>query len=171
MRPNRQTRLTHPDNRLQGSAPQQRPRVVFARDESGGPVTSGRENARVLIVEDDYLVSTEMEAELSAAGYDVVGVAASADEAVRLATRDRPDLVVMDIRLEGARDGIDAAIEIFGANGIRSLFASAYHDPETRRRAEPSAPLGWLAKPYTMTALVSAVRRALEEIGGPQPPD
>lgn len=169
MPPNRQPRLAHSDDRLQAPAPRPQPRVALARDESSGPASSNEAGARVLIVEDDYLVSAEMEAELSAAGYDVVGVAASADEAVRLAARERPHLVVMDIRLEGARDGIDAAIEIFDASGIRSLFASAYHDPETRRRAEPSAPLGWLAKPYTMTSLVAAVRRALQEIDEPEP--
>jgi len=169
MPPNRKPRLAHPDNRLQGPASRPRPQIAFSRDESSGPASSAGAGARVLIVEDDYLVSAEMEAELSASGYEVVGVAASADQAVRIAARERPHLVVMDIRLEGARDGIDAAIEIFGASGIRSLFASAYHDPETRRRAEPSAPLGWLAKPYTMSALVAAVRRALQEIGDPEP--
>jgi DNA-binding NarL/FixJ family response regulator len=123
--------------------------------------------ARVLIVEDDYLVSGEMEAELNAAGFEVVGVAASATEAVRLAQTREPHLVVMDIALQGTGDGIDAALEIFESQGIRSLFASAFYDAETRRRAQPAAPLGWLAKPYTMSLLVQAVRNAMRELDGP----
>jgi DNA-binding NarL/FixJ family response regulator len=121
-----------------------------------------RQAPRILVVEDDYLVSSEMEAELVAAGFDVVGIATSAQEAVHLALSEEPDLVVMDIRLDGHRDGVDAALEIFNATGIRSLFASAHHDPETRRRAEPCQPLGWLNKPYTMRALVLEVRQALQ---------
>jgi len=124
---------------------------------------------RVLIVEDDFLVSGEMEAELSAAGFAVVGTATSAKEAIELAVAAQPHLVVMDISLEGGPDGVEAALEIYQAKGIRSLFASAHHDAETRRRAAPSTPLGWIAKPYTMSTLVHAVRVAMREVGGPEP--
>jgi two-component system, response regulator PdtaR len=149
---------------LRGSSPALpllRPRALSARDDAMGAHSAERQAPRILVVEDDYLVSSEIEAELLAAGFDVVGIATTAREAVRLALAERPSLVIMDIRLEGDRDGIDAALEIFDATGIRCLFASAYHDPETRRRAEPSLPLGWLSKPYTMRALVLEVRQAL----------
>jgi len=110
-----------------------------------------------------------MEAELIDAGFAVVGIATSAEEAIEFAAAEKPHLVVMDIRLDGARDGIDAALEIFRRNGIRSLFASAYSDAETRRRADPCVPLGWIAKPYPMRALVAAVRDAVRSLGGPEP--
>jgi DNA-binding NarL/FixJ family response regulator len=145
-----------------------RPHLVFSRDDSSGVDESNGLAARILIAEDDYLASGEMEAELRAAGFEVIGVATSANEAVVLAAAERPDLVIMDIRLEGIVDGVDAAIEIFNSCGIRSLFASAYQDSETRRRAEPCSPLGWLAKPYMMSALVEAVREALRELGHSQ---
>jgi DNA-binding NarL/FixJ family response regulator len=144
-----------------------RPRLVFSRDDSSGAGVSSGLTARVLIVEDDYLAAGEMDAELTAAGFEVIGLAASAKEAITLAGAERPHLVVMDIRLEGAMYGVDAAIAIFNSLGIRSLFASAYHDPETRRRAAPSSPLGWLAKPYTMSALVESVRAVLRDLGPP----
>jgi DNA-binding NarL/FixJ family response regulator len=122
-----------------------------------------------LIVEDDYLVAVEMEAVLIAAGFDVAGIATSAKQAVELAMTEEPHVIVMDVRLEGLRDGIEAAVEIFRIKRIRSLFATAYYDPSTKRRAEPAEPLGWLPKPYTMDALVHAVRKAMNEARGQEP--
>lgn len=145
------------------------PRMLFARDESSGAGPSPGALPRVLIVEDDFLVSGDMEAELIDAGFAVVGIATSAQEAIDLAAAEEPHLVVMDIRLDGPSDGVEAAIAIFRSTGIRSLFASAFHDAETRRRAEPCAPLGWIAKPYPMNALVAAVRDAVRTVGGPEP--
>jgi DNA-binding NarL/FixJ family response regulator len=147
--------------------PRQRPRLVFAREDVFGSQKRPAEPARILIVEDDYLVASEMEATLRAAGIALAGVASSAEEAIRLAASEHPALVIMDIRLQGRGDGIDAAIEVFRAHGIRSLFATAHGDPEVRRRAEAAHPLGWLPKPYTMDALVQAVRRALRDLDKP----
>jgi two-component system, response regulator PdtaR len=155
-----------PDTTLQ-PPPIFRPWLVFTRDDSSGASIAKGTTARILIVEDNLLASWEMEEELLSAGYDVVGVATSAQEAIALAGTKRPHLVVMDIRLEGTVDGVEAAIEIFKSSGIRSIFASAYHDPETRQRAELSSPLGWLPKPYMMGALVEAVRAALRKLGHP----
>jgi DNA-binding NarL/FixJ family response regulator len=116
-------------------------------------------------VEDDYLISAEMDAELTSAGFEVVGIATSANEAIRMAMKEKPDVIIMDIQLGIGIDGIEAAKTIFNSSGIRCIFASAYHNPETRRLAEPFSPLGWLAKPYTMTSLIDAVRTALHDLG------
>jgi DNA-binding NarL/FixJ family response regulator len=72
--------------------------------------------------------------------------------------------VIMDIRLAGARDGIDAALELYHSEGIRSLFATAHHDSGTRKRAQDARPLGWLAKPYQPAVLVHAVQSAIAEL-------
>jgi two-component system, response regulator PdtaR len=72
--------------------------------------------------------------------------------------------VVMDIRLIGQRDGIDAAIEICRNTGIRCVFATAHRDTQTLARAEAAAPLGWLTKPYTRDMLVETVKRALTKL-------
>jgi DNA-binding NarL/FixJ family response regulator len=119
---------------------------------------------RVLVVEDDYLVATQVESALSEAGFDVVGIAITADEAVRLAAAERPLFVIMDVRLRGQRDGIEAAIQLFQENGIRSLFATAHYDSRSRARAEAASPLGWLPKPYTMEAIVGWASRAASEL-------
>ena len=139
-------------------------RVAFARDDSSGARKSPRQHERLLIVEDDYLICAQMEAALSEAGYEVVGVASTADEAVELATQHRPALAILDIRLTGKRDGIDTALELFRAHGIRCVFATAHSTTDVRTRAEPAAPLAWLPKPYTMTALVHAVEAALRQL-------
>lgn len=117
--------------------------------------------ARVLVVEDDHLVSMDIEHTLTEAGFVVVGIAASAAQALALAHAERPDLALMDIRLLGQRDGIDAAIDIFKETGIRCIFATAHSDAATRGRAQAAQPLGWLSKPYAPDALVQAVRDAL----------
>ena len=104
---------------------------------------------RVLIVEDEFYISLHTQGLLQALGHVVVAVAVSADQAVRIAERERPDVVLMDIRLTGPRDGIDAADEISHRFGIASIFVTANADRETRRRAEAVQPLGFLEKPLT----------------------
>lgn len=117
--------------------------------------------ARVLIVEDDFLIAMQTEVALTAAGFDVVGPATTAEEAVDLAREAQPWLAVMDIRLASSRDGIDAARELYQDFAIRCIFATAHDDAHTRGRAEPYAPLGWLPKPYTMASLINVVAEAL----------
>src|SRR5262249_39108161 len=122
------------------------------------------EPQRILIVEDDYLVAMEAEAAVVEAGFEAAGIANSAEEAVKLAKTERPTLVVMDIRLIGKRDGIDAAQDIFRETGVRCIFATAHHTLAARTRAAPIAPLGWLPKPYSMDDLIDAIRSAVAEL-------
>ena len=117
--------------------------------------------ARILIVEDDYFVAMEIEHQLQEAGFDVVGVASTAEQAIRIGAAERPQLVIMDIRLAGYRDGIEAALELSSKFGIRSIFATAHGDSDTRRRAQLANPLGWLTKPYSASALLATVSAAL----------
>jgi DNA-binding NarL/FixJ family response regulator len=129
------------------------------RDRVSGQVP--HEPAKILIVEDDFLAASEMEAVLMDAGFAIAGIANRAEEAVRLAKSEAPHLTIMDIRLVGRRDGVDAALEIFRETGIRCIFATAHHDPQMRSRAQAAAPLGWLPKPYAPHALIATVKQAL----------
>jgi two-component system, response regulator PdtaR len=119
---------------------------------------------RILVVEDDFLIGLQTVVALVEAGFNVIGSATTAEEAIAMAKAQQPSLAVMDIRLASERDGIDAARELFKEFGIRCIFATAHDDPHTRRRAEPYAPLGWLAKPYTMASLVKLVVNALSKL-------
>jgi two-component system, response regulator PdtaR len=141
------------------------PRLVFARDDAFG-ASKAAEPTRIMIVEDDYLIASEIEAALTQAGYEVAGIAASADEAIEIATARRPLLAVMDIRLVGPRDGIDVALELCGTHGVRCIFATAHQNPEARERAKPANPLAWIPKPYSMPSLIAAVRRAVRSLRG-----
>jgi DNA-binding NarL/FixJ family response regulator len=124
--------------------------------------TTGRQGpARILVVEDDFLIAMQTEAALAAAGFHVIGTAATAEQAVALAEKERPVLAVMDIRLASKRDGIDAARELYHELNIRCIFATAHDDETTRKRAAPYAPLGWLAKPYTTASLIALVTDAV----------
>lgn len=139
-----------------------RPVLVFSRDDSSGAGVAPGAPPRVLIVEDDFLIASDIEVALSDAGIEVAGIASSVDEALQLARTQQPALAVMDIRLTGKRDGIDGALELYNAYGVRCVFATAHSDEPTRARAQPAHPLGWVPKPYAMASLVDAVRNALK---------
>lgn len=141
-----------------------RPQLVFARDNDVSSDTRRSESERVLVVEDDFLIATQMEIALTEAGFAPTLVG-SAEDAIAIVKVQRPALAVIDIRLAGKRDGIDAAVQLFRDYHIRCIFATAYQDEEAQRRARPAEPLAWLRKPYTMTMLVEAVRRGLKELG------
>jgi DNA-binding NarL/FixJ family response regulator len=137
------------------------------RCEADGRTGTGASRGRVLIVEDEYFVALDAEDALTSAGFTVVGIAATAEEAIAMAAAERPDLVLMDIRLGGPRDGIDAATEIRVQLGISSLFATAHSDPATRTRGDNAAsPLGWLTKPYTQGEIAAAVAKAIPKARG-----
>jgi CheY-like chemotaxis protein len=118
---------------------------------------------RILVVEDDYFVALDLAGGLRDAGMQVLGPVPTAEEALALAKSERPVLALMDIRLAGAKDGIEAALELYRDLGIRCIFASAHVEPPYRQRAAAAAPLGWVQKPYTIPAIVSAVKKALLE--------
>ena len=116
---------------------------------------------RVLVVEDEFFISLDTKALLQSMGHTVVAIAVSADQAVRLAGQEKPDVVLMDIRLAGTRDGIDAAEEIRSRFGVSSIFVTANSDPQTRRRAQAVQTLDFLEKPLTEQRL----RLCLSRVG------
>lgn len=129
------------------------------------------EAPRILVVEDQYFVAVDCELNLRSGGFECVGLATTAKQAVDLAEQLRPDLIIMDIRLASAADGVDAAIVIHERLGIRSIFASGHADAKIRQLAQRAQPLGWLDKPYTCGALIEAVHEGLAELkrhGRPQ---
>jgi two-component system, response regulator PdtaR len=113
---------------------------------------------RVLIVEDEIFIQLDLERELIAAGFTVVGITDTADDAVRLAARENPDVVLMDVRLRGTRDGVDAALEIWERLGIRSLFISGNIDQALMARAAAAEPLGFVHKPFVGSHVVTLLK-------------
>jgi CheY-like chemotaxis protein len=158
------TRLIFPVSIDFASALAPQPKPFFAQDDRPSAGRAVDTRAPILVVEDDFLVAMQIEAALTEAGFTLSGTAASGEEALAMVAAVRPALVLMDIRLAGAMDGVDAALMLFRDYGIRCIFATAHHDPEVRRRAAPAEPLGWLQKPYTMPALLEAVRHGLADL-------
>jgi DNA-binding NarL/FixJ family response regulator len=120
----------------------------------------GSTRRRLLIVDDDWLISLQLEQLLTTAGYEIVGTASDAATAVTIAERERPDLVLMDIRLQGPVDGVEAAREIIDRFAIQSLFVSAHTDQGTITRTLAARPRGWLPKPFTEAELLQAILTA-----------
>jgi AmiR/NasT family two-component response regulator len=119
---------------------------------------------RILIAEDDVFVGVQYEDVLTDAGYHIIDIVPSAQEAVEAALDHNPELVIMDVRLAGSRDGVEAALEIFKRFGIRSIFATAYSDPEIHARAQAAHPFAWLVKPVAPHKLLSSVQAAFEQL-------
>ena len=82
--------------------------------------------ARILIVEDEYIVAADLEMKLMRMGYQVIGSAVTGEEAVALADEHRPDIVLMDIQLQGSMDGTEAANAIRARSGTPIIFVTAF---------------------------------------------
>ena len=153
-----QRNLDGVSSRLPVSAAEQIDRPPSGRDmDDGDEARTQTAPLRVAVVEDEPFVRLDIELALQSAGHQVVGGADSADGAVELARMQTPDLMIMDVRLQGARDGVDAAIEIWQRFGIRSVFASANLDAALRARAAAANPLGFVDKPFMSATLVAAL--------------
>lgn len=136
-------------------------KTVAHRSGESGSVSQKPGSKKVLIVEDEFLLALQEEQVLLAAGYEVAGLAADARTAVRLADETRPQLVLMDVRLNGSRDGVDAATEIWQRFGIRSLFITGNRETASSPRAAAANAVGVLSKPYRDDEIIQAVSQAL----------
>jgi CheY-like chemotaxis protein len=116
---------------------------------------------KLLIVEDEPIVALDLHQEIEHFGFEVVGIAESAEEAMAIAEMYHPDLALMDINIAGSMDGIQTARLLRSAYQIRSLFLTSYHDDTTMKRAMQDMPYGYLTKPYQSHELKAAIMVAL----------
>ena len=117
--------------------------------------------ARILIVEDERIVSMEIEDKLEQLGYEVADSVSHGEKAVAIAGSRPLDLVLMDIQLKGDMDGIEAARKIISMHNIPVIFLTAYADDTTIQRAKLSKPYGYLLKPFETRELHSTIEMAL----------
>ncbi len=115
---------------------------------------------QILIVEDVVMIADFMKLVLCRHGWQVSGVTASGEEAVAVAHATSPDLVLMDIRLNGFIDGIEAAERIRSHRNIPIVFVSAYTDIDIIQRAMATGASGYIIKPFRGKDLIFAVERA-----------
>ncbi len=115
---------------------------------------------RILIAEDNELVSMTLEEQLNDLGYDVVGIARSGTEAVNLTERLAPDLVIMDFRMP-EMDGGEAATIIRDRHPVPIIMLTAYADKETVRKAQAAGALAYMVKPVNQNELTPTINVAL----------
>jgi CheY-like chemotaxis protein len=119
---------------------------------------------RVLVVEDDAIIGMDIEHRVRKLGYEVCGVADSAGEALDIAFRTQPDIALMDIRLRGEVDGIEAARMLRDTLSVPVIFITAYSDMKMRTRALDMDPLGYIVKPLREVELKNTLEAAEEKI-------
>lgn len=115
-----------------------------------------------LIVEDEFLIAEGLKTQLDAMDVNVCGVASTAEEALEMATLHSPDIVLMDVRLDSERDGVDAALDIHNANvDTRVIFVTGSREQETMDRIAMDHPAATLFKPVTHVQLRRAIEAAV----------
>jgi AmiR/NasT family two-component response regulator len=116
---------------------------------------------RILIVEDEAIVADDIRQTLLSLGFGIAGTAKSGEIAVTTLAETRPDLVLMDIHLAGAMDGVHAAGEIHKISDVPIIYLTAYADKELLDRAKLTGPYGYIVKPYNERELHSVIEMAL----------
>jgi len=119
--------------------------------------------ARILVVEDEAIIAKDLEWRLKSMGYEVPFVVASGEEAITRAEESKPDLILMDIMLPGAIDGIEAANQIRAKADIPIIYLTAYVDEEILERAKITEPFGYLIKPIGDRELHSNIELSIHK--------
>ncbi|BDI14247.1 hypothetical protein ANSO36C_00490 [Nostoc cf. commune SO-36] len=122
-------------------------------------------NAKILVVEDEAIVAKDLQYRLRKFGYRVPAIASSGEEAINIAIEISPDLVLMDIKLKGSMDGIEAAQEIYKHLDIPVIYLTAYADENTLERAKITEPFGYLIKPFKERELQTNIEITLTKHG------
>ncbi len=117
--------------------------------------------AKIVVVEDEKLVADDLRETLELLGYEVVDSVATGEEAILAASVTQPDLVLMDIRLRGAMDGIEAAKTIQAQMGLPIVYLTANADLPTLERVKASKPFGYVLKPFNEKSLATTIEIAL----------
>jgi CheY-like chemotaxis protein len=117
--------------------------------------------ARILVVEDEMIVSADIEMQLSDLGYSEVAVAASGKVALSKVLEFRPNLVLMDINLDGSMDGIETATVLKDRFKTPVIYLTAYADQATLDRAKTTHPYGYIVKPFSPSHLQASIEMAL----------
>ena len=115
----------------------------------------------ILVVEDEWIIAKQICGNLKDFGYEVSPIASTAEEALRLAETEKPDLILMDIVLKGNMDGIDAVGQIALRFDIPIIYLTAYTNQEFLERAKHTKPFGYLVKPFNEQELYTNIEMAL----------
>ncbi|MFY9638220.1 MAG: response regulator [Methanobacterium sp.] len=118
-------------------------------------------DSNILIVEDEIIIAADLKGRLENLGYNIVGISATGNDAIKKTGETHPDLVLMDIMLKGDMDGIDTAQKIRDLYDIPVIYLTAYFDDEILNRAKITEPFGYILKPFEDMRIQSAVEMAV----------
>lgn len=119
---------------------------------------------RILIVEDDMIIAANISLQLTKLGYEVTGIESRGEEAILHARANRPDIILMDINLKGALDGIATVRAIQQNADIAIIYLSANGDEETFSQVRSTHPLAFIAKPFNTLAFERTIALAVEQL-------
>jgi CheY-like chemotaxis protein len=117
---------------------------------------------KVMIVEDEAVVALHLRQELTRLGYFVAGVATAGEQALKMVEEVFPDVILMDIHIQGEMDGIETAKRIPRYLHIPVIYLTAYSEDSTLKRAGDTYPYGYLIKPFLDRELHASIKMALE---------
>lgn len=123
---------------------------------------------RIMVVEDDLAQQQAMRLLLRGLGYELVGIASNADDALALFRETHPDMVLLDVTLVGSRDGIAVAEELMAIRPVPVIFLTAFPDAPTFERARRVGPFAFLGKPYNGLLLGHAIELAMQHFAASQ---
>jgi len=115
----------------------------------------------VLVIEDEAIVSKDIQHSLKKLGYNVVGSASTGEKAIELALELKPDIVLMDIMLKGQMTGIEAAEEIKSRMNVPVIYLTAYADENTLSKAKVTEPYGYIIKPFKEIDIHTSIEMAI----------
>jgi CheY-like chemotaxis protein len=116
---------------------------------------------KILVVEDEAIIAMDIQSILKRIGYQHSEVVSSGEESVQKVASGKPHLVLMDIKLKGDMDGIQAAKRIFYGYHVPVVYITAFGDEATLKRANGTARFGYITKPFEETELQTAIENAL----------
>lgn len=120
--------------------------------------------AKILIVEDEMIIGANISLQLSKLGYEVTGIVSRGEEAISHVRQSRPDIVLMDIQLKGALDGIETVNQMHRENNIPVIYLTANADEENFERAKSTNPYAFISKPFKKLDLQHAVDLTMERL-------
>jgi CheY-like chemotaxis protein len=140
---------------------------------ASGPAGSGMETAaaidtRILVVEDERIVGLHLRQQLIKLGYKVVAVVSSGEEALKVVKERNPDIVLMDIHIDGDMDGIETASRIPLEQAVPIIYLTAFAGETTLQRARATKPYGYMMKPFSERELHATIQMALERCSADQ---
>ncbi|WP_162127834.1 LytR/AlgR family response regulator transcription factor [Flavobacterium phycosphaerae] len=119
---------------------------------------------KILLIEDELIIAEDVKRMLAKMGYHIIGTAMDYDEALTILEQETPDLILLDINLNGKKDGIDLANTINAKYKIPFVYTTSYSDSATLARAKATNPINYLVKPFKEEQLFTAIELALYKL-------